>query len=294
MRKKIIVDGKFQWTVVGYTLLISMLTSMVNQTVERIEIYREMQQRDGIIGIMNAYIRPELMKPLAYGIFYLGVLFVALIFSNRLAGPLYRLTRHMRESAHGKQVVKIFFRHNDYYTDLNHAYNELADAVNRRERDRANLSDQGFSLPELMIVVAIASILGAISASTIFEKPKEQFLFKQDVTGLADVLNTARNAAVTKNQCAVVTLTGASQLTVMTYAIPSPCTQAPLPAPDFQTTHTLRTGTTMTPFSPGPTLTFKPTGGTTATGPVTATVSSSSGMSSQFTIYPAIGQVRHL
>ncbi len=296
MRRKYIVDPKFQWTVVGYTILISMLTTMVNQTIERIEAYRDLQQRDGIFGIMSTYVRPELLKPIAYGTFYLGVLIVAILFSNRLAGPLYRLRRHMIESARGQQIVKIFFRHNDYYTELNHAYNELADAVNRREKENAFLgkNERGFSLTELMVVVGIVSILGFISAFTIFEKPKEQFLFKQDVSSLADALITARNAAVTKNQCAIVTVVNSTTVTIMTYPIPSPCNQAPLPDPDVQITHNLRTGTTVTPFSTGQSLIFRPSGGTTSVGPVNITLNGAGGLTNQFVIYPAIGQVRTL
>lgn len=294
MRRKYIVDPKFQWTVVGYTVLISMLTTMVNQTIDRIEIYREMQQRDGIFGVLSSYVPPEWLKPLAYGSFYLGVFIVAVLFSNRLAGPLYRLRRHMIESARGQQIVKIFFRRNDYYTELNHAYNELADAVNRREKDRAFLqrNEDGFSLPELMVVVAITSILGVISAVTIFEKPKDQFLFKQDVSNFADALITARNAAVTKNQCAIVTVVNPTTVTINTYPIPSPCDQLPLPAPDVQMTHSLRAGTTATPFSTGQPLVFRPSGGTTSNEPVNITLSGVGGLTSQFVIYPAIGQVR--
>ncbi len=294
LRRKYIVDKKFQWTVVGYTILISMLTTMVHQTIDRIESYRDLQQRDGIVGILSSYMQPEHMKLVAYGTFYLGVFIVAIIFSNRLAGPLYRLRRHMIESAHGKQIVKIFFRHNDYYTELNHAYNELADAVNRRERDRGSFNDQGFSLPELMIVVAIVSVLGTISAVTIFEKPKDEFLFKQDVSALADTLLTARNAAVTKSQCAFVEITSSNTVTVNTYPIPSPCTQNPRPDPDLTVVHTLRTGTTVSNFNVGPVLVFRPSGGTTAPVPATITLSTAGGLTNQFTIYPAIGQVRHL
>lgn len=294
MRRRYIVDPKFQWTVVGYTILISMLTTMVNQTIDRIEIYREMQQRDGIFGIVSAYVRPEWLKPFAYGSFYLGVFIVAVLFSNRLAGPLYRLRRHMIESARGQQIVKIFFRKNDYYTELNHAYNELADAVNRREKERlfAARNEDGFSLPELMVVVAIISILGVISAVTIFEKPKDQFLFKQDVSNFADALVTARNSAVTKNQCAFVTVVNPTTVTINTYPIPSPCDQTPLPAPDIQITHSLRVGTTASDFSTGSTLIFRPSGGTTATGPVNITLTGVGGLTNRFVIYPAIGQVR--
>lgn len=295
IRRKYIVDKKFQWTVVGYTMLISMLTTMVHQTVERIEIFRDLQQKGGIVGTLSQYMSPQQLKLAAYGSFYLGVFIVAIIFSNRLAGPLYRLRRHMIESAHGKTVVKLFFRQNDYFTELNHAYNELADAVNRRDRDRGNLNDQGFSLPELMVVVGIISVLGTISAVTIFEKPKEQFLFKQDTSSFQDTLITARNAAVTKNQCAIVTVASATQITIQTYAMPSPCNTLPLPAPDVQITHDLRPGTTVSNFTPGgTTLTFRPNGGTTANAPVSITLSGAGGLTSSFTVYPAIGQVRLL
>lgn len=292
MRRQFIVDAKFQGTVVGYTIVVSLLTTMVHETIGRIELYNELQQRGGIVGVISAYIRPDLLKPLAYGSFYLGLLIVAVLFSNRLAGPLYRLRRHMIESAQGKQLVKLYFRHKDYYSELNKAYNDLADAVNRREKIQRS-GEEGFSLTEVMVVTAIVSILAFISVATIFEKPKDEFLFRQDVSQLNEALLTARNAAVTKNQCAIVTANGVD-IRIHTYPIPSPCDRLPLPDPDMQVTQTFRSGTTIGQFSTGPTLVFRPNGGTTAAGPVTITMTTSGGLTNRFTIYPAIGQVRHL
>lgn len=51
------------------------------------------------------------------------ILSFGLLFSHRIAGPIYRLKKYLKEKASGKEKGELFFREHDYFP-------EVADAVN--------------------------------------------------------------------------------------------------------------------------------------------------------------------
>jgi methyl-accepting chemotaxis protein len=51
--------------------------------------------------------------------------YVGFILSNRIVGPLFRLSREMKKAAEGEAVRPIAFRKNDYFNDLAKAFNKL-------------------------------------------------------------------------------------------------------------------------------------------------------------------------
>jgi len=54
-----------------------------------------------------------------------GYFFYGFWLSNCMAGPLYRLKRHMDDVANGKTDAEIQFRKNDYGADLAEAFNAV-------------------------------------------------------------------------------------------------------------------------------------------------------------------------
>jgi methyl-accepting chemotaxis protein len=64
---------------------------------------------------------------------------IGLLFSHRVAGPLYRLHKHMTDVAEGKTMDDVKFRQKDFFM-------EIADAYNRQmARYRDNVSQGGES-----------------------------------------------------------------------------------------------------------------------------------------------------
>ncbi|MEM1304614.1 MAG: hypothetical protein AAGG46_06940 [Planctomycetota bacterium] len=59
------------------------------------------------------------------------VLFDALRFSHRFAGPLHRLINEARRLADGQTLQPVKFRRNDYWTELATEFNRVSDEVHR-------------------------------------------------------------------------------------------------------------------------------------------------------------------
>jgi len=50
-------------------------------------------------------------------------LILGLVFSHRIAGPIYRLNRHLREVGNGDHMNDVKFRKNDFFPELADAFN---------------------------------------------------------------------------------------------------------------------------------------------------------------------------
>lgn len=56
-----------------------------------------------------------------------------LVLSHRVAGPIYRITRHMKDYAEGKHPGPARFRDGDFFLELADAFNEHIETVKERE-----------------------------------------------------------------------------------------------------------------------------------------------------------------
>lgn len=284
MRRKYIIDPKFQWTIIAYTFGVAVVTTLGHLIAAKLEEFEQMQIAAGSAG---GFFGPKAIIAAVAVVWFIGMFAIAVLFSNRLAGPLYRMRRHMDDVSSGKAVTPLNFRKDDYFADLRDTYNRMLAAVKRSG------GGGGFSIIELMIAMAIGLAATMMAVVLYTGGAQAGVAFKKDVTNLEKVLLAGRFAAVTKNECAIVTRVSASTVTIASYPITLPCDTTALPAPDFQMSQSFSSDSSVSPFSSGGSLIFAPGGGTVALNPVTITLSSSSGRASTFTIYPAIGQVRH-
>jgi prepilin-type N-terminal cleavage/methylation domain-containing protein len=286
MRRVYIVDGKLQWTIVGYTFAISILTTICHHTISRLLEFDQMRSLNGMGEMWSG---PRMITFGVIVVLYVCIFVVAILFSNRLAGPLYRLRRHMDGVASGKRAAPVHFRKDDYYSELNGTYNKLIESL---PADRKQNSEKGFSILELLTVLVIMSVLMLGGTAMFTNVTQQSLLFNQDVNKMQGILMTARNAAMTKNECSVVNVIGGNTVQVQTFPVGAPCA-GPFAGADFQTSQTFNVGTTVSNFSNGVPLIFKPGGGTIFNSPVTISIASGN-FNNLFTVYPAIGQVRHL
>lgn len=48
---------------------------------------------------------------------------------QKVAGPLYRLQKHMQEDAGARKLTPVYFRKGDFFPELSETYNHLAESV---------------------------------------------------------------------------------------------------------------------------------------------------------------------
>jgi nitrogen fixation/metabolism regulation signal transduction histidine kinase len=68
------------------------------------------------------------------------IMFDALRFSNKFAGPMHRLRREVKRLADGDSYAPIDFRKGDFWYDLAQEFNRLADKLERLDRSTADAS----------------------------------------------------------------------------------------------------------------------------------------------------------
>ena len=65
-------------------------------------------------------------------------------YSNRFAGPVYRLQRNLNALAEGQSVAPMSFRENDYWQALAESFNKVASRLAAAEQAAANRHEDDF------------------------------------------------------------------------------------------------------------------------------------------------------
>jgi signal transduction histidine kinase len=104
-RKKIFVMPKFQFLFLIYSLSLAAIPLIV-LNLSRSFMY--MFADTSTLVLVSVFTVVTLLL--------LGL--VGIVLSNRIAGPLHRLTRHLKDVAEGRTTDEIRFRDKDYFSDL--------------------------------------------------------------------------------------------------------------------------------------------------------------------------------
>jgi hypothetical protein len=140
-RKVLLIDPKFQFSFIAYSVAISVLTSLVNSGMSRLQILDSAHYE---FNFFSFAIDSSLLGIfITFSVNFL-LIFTALILSNRIAGPLYRMRNHMLAISEKRPVPPIYFRDRDYFIPLNEAYNELLKKLDVPHIDASAKSDEDF------------------------------------------------------------------------------------------------------------------------------------------------------
>lgn len=66
---------------------------------------------------------------------FLVVLFMGLILSHQIAGPIHHLKMHMNELSEGKNLKKLSFRKNDFFIEIPDIFNKLIESERSKNKD---------------------------------------------------------------------------------------------------------------------------------------------------------------
>ncbi|MEK6623438.1 MAG: hypothetical protein AABY86_00625 [Bdellovibrionota bacterium] len=139
--KNIVINPKLQWGMLGYFGFVALQT-VGYLFYAAIEKNRGLHNIIGSLGIES----PELAKMLERQEFLMSVEFAGiavmyflffaggLYLSHKIAGPIYKLQKHLRECREQGKLEHVTFRPGDFFTELSDEYNAFVDFVKTREQ----------------------------------------------------------------------------------------------------------------------------------------------------------------
>ena len=136
-RSQILIDKRFQLRfalyVVSWTFALSLIYPLLLQRVFDVFInYLALDPMGPPVQVLQGK-RTEMTYLLwaIQALFIVITFLISLFLSHRIAGPLYKLKKSMREAMAGG-FPRIHFRSQDHFQDLSDAYNQLADGMRQR------------------------------------------------------------------------------------------------------------------------------------------------------------------
>jgi len=140
-RRTYLINPRFQWRFIGFMATVSLLAISL-LFVSNILFFRNMEHEALSVGLTrdNPYFDFLQEQKSALSLLYFtvsGVVFVVMmglgiLYSHRIAGPLYHLDRKMRRIADGEEPSPLQFRRRDQFVELAESFNAML--VKLRER----------------------------------------------------------------------------------------------------------------------------------------------------------------
>ena len=125
-QRQYIINLKLQVGVLLYSVCVAASVGVAN------EIFRYMRSETfhPVLGIS-----PFLLICVFNFLLLTSIILFGLYFTNRIAGPIFRLHRHMEKVNKGGDIAPFSLRKDDYFKELTTSYNELLEEV-KRLRDK--------------------------------------------------------------------------------------------------------------------------------------------------------------
>ncbi|MCM8771903.1 MAG: hypothetical protein NC922_02320 [Candidatus Omnitrophica bacterium] len=128
-----ILSGVTIYLIVLFVIFVAGLTYYItlNTILSQLELENKLISAHEIVKTINSILIKKI--GLICFIFLLITFYLEIRILHRIAGPLYRIEKVLRELAQGKNVEKIKLRKKDFYKSLADAVNEVIDYVNKKE-----------------------------------------------------------------------------------------------------------------------------------------------------------------
>lgn len=191
-RRRILVDGKFQLGVslqiIGYVYLYLVVFALLaNFNAIRTVIFEGANEEKYVEAVSRLTIFVQVfVLPLVFT--FLCMCLHGLLFSHRIAGPIYRFKESLKRVRSGDLAATVRIRDDDYFTDLCEEMNAVierlrGDLSNFREASR-ELADQGEALAQSghLPPDAQEKLLGIANASTRLRQLMDCYRLPEDPT----------------------------------------------------------------------------------------------------------------
>ncbi len=132
LRKTYIVNPKFQLSFLLWTVGFVLFMTLVIQ-VSHVWFFYQLRHQAAAAGLPPNHVFFQFIHDREMGLFWVTVVSSGIIvllsatwsvfWSHRIAGPLYRLKKHLEETADAEVKKPLQFRKKDYFLEIPVAYN---------------------------------------------------------------------------------------------------------------------------------------------------------------------------
>ncbi|MGE0763550.1 MAG: hypothetical protein AB7N80_09765 [Bdellovibrionales bacterium] len=110
-----LINKRMQLTFLMYSVFLAMVVSVTNFCFQLLMANSETVPTPIDLSVVA----------LSMMFIFTVVIFFGLYLTNRIAGPLFRLQRHMESVASGQTTEPLAFRKKDYFSDIIEPYNKI-------------------------------------------------------------------------------------------------------------------------------------------------------------------------
>lgn len=147
-RKQLLIDASFQFKIILYFSSVSLIVSSIMfyyQNLSYTNVIDQLTVNGSNIETIRILENTKIANEQSFMLFmfFVLLLFIAfgLILSNRIAGPLYRLRKHLSVCTESKNLAPVYFRKNDFFMNLQDSFNEFVASQDDSIQDKSNNSE---------------------------------------------------------------------------------------------------------------------------------------------------------
>ena len=148
-RKKFVVDRDYQFHFIRFVLTNTLITSLI---LVGIFYFFQKSQMEYVAGLTLGQEKINLIQTWTWSIIMkiisvvvLASVFqcvLALIFSNRASGPMYRLKNYLSQISRRSELQPIQFRRDDHFHGVQDAYNEMVGVLEKERQNDLRIIEQ--------------------------------------------------------------------------------------------------------------------------------------------------------
>lgn len=133
-RKVFLINPRLQYSFLGFSLLMSLISIAVFY-LATLYLFWNFEQTGYSVGIPEGHIffrfiadQRSLMNTIllvAAPIITFTTCYLGIKLSHRVAGPIYRMTKHLEQLSESGEVREVKFREKDYFLELENEFNKF-------------------------------------------------------------------------------------------------------------------------------------------------------------------------
>ena len=138
-RRKYLINKSVQFAYAGITIWLLLIATILvgtityyltlNTILTQIEAEKQLIDAYAIVKNINLLLGKRI--GILLGFIVIFTLILEILFLHRVAGPIYRIEKTLKDLAEGKQVNKIKLRKKDFFKSLAETTNQVIDAFQK-------------------------------------------------------------------------------------------------------------------------------------------------------------------